>query len=437
MAKKRVDSLFLRLLMAQLALVVCSILVFAVLLIIERNQLIAPQLAQMWAPRIMRALEMPPISPTLVLADGDVIWRGANLPNGFKLRIRSMPAVEDFTRELARQGVWIDDVWMTFTGGHLRLWLRLKAPQGQYVWLGGNVPGELLPQWAPRMTVGIILLALAIALVSRAIARGVTQPLALLRQRMLEHAQTGEVAVPASGLGGRAPPELLAIDASYRQLAERLQRNERERALLLAGVSHDLRSPLTRIRLAAEMLPETRANAAGVAAITRNVDLADRLTASFLEFVRASAVALDETVDLAVATRSAVGSFERPIHELHLQSVSSLLLHDAHRVLIEQLIRNLIDNALKHGGTPVSVHLSSDSDMAVLTVSDTGPGLPPDSAGRLMEAFARGDPSRQVPGFGLGLAIAQRVVMRLQGTISFSKDGPLHQVTVRLPLHRR
>lgn len=436
MVKKRVDSLFLRLLMAQLALVVCSMLVFAVLLIIERNQLIAPQLARMWAPRITRALDLLPTPPAQALVDGEAIWSGEHLPDGAKLRIRAMPAVEDFTRELARQGVWIDDAWMSFAGGHLRLWLRLKTPQGRYVWLGGNVPGELLPQWAPRMTVGLILLALAVALVSHAIARRVTQPLAQLRLRMLEHAQTGEAAVPASGLSGRAPPELRAIDASYRQLAEQLQRNERERALLLAGVSHDLRSPLTRIRLAAEMLPETRANAAGVATITRNVDLADRLTTSFLEFVRASAVALDETVDLVAATRSAVESFERPAHELALQSMSSLVLHDAHRVLIEQLIRNLIDNALKHGGTPVRVDLSSDGDMAALTVSDTGPGLPPDSAGHLMEAFARGDPSRQVPGFGLGLAIAQRVVTRLHGTISFSKAGPLHQVTVRLPLQR-
>jgi two-component system osmolarity sensor histidine kinase EnvZ len=234
----------------------------------------------------------------------------------------------------------------------------------------------------------------------------------------------------------QAPPELIAIDAAYRKLAQRLQRTERERALLLAGVSHDLRSPLSRIRLAAEMLPESADNAPGVASITRNVDAADRLTASFIEFIRAGVVPLNEVVDVAEAARRAVAGFDRSPHELSVCAPTSLLLQQTHGLLIERLVANLIDNALKHGRTPVEVEVARSDDAVVLTVSDAGAGLPTDGAGRLMEAFARGDASRNLPGFGLGLAIAQQTVERLQGDLSFLKRAGRHQVAARLPLQR-
>jgi two-component system osmolarity sensor histidine kinase EnvZ len=234
----------------------------------------------------------------------------------------------------------------------------------------------------------------------------------------------------------QAPPELVEIDRAYTLLAERLQRNERERALLLAGVSHDLRSPLSRIRLAAEMLPELPDNADGVASITRNVDHADRLTASFLDFVRTGAVHLTETVDVAAVVRAAVARFDRPAADLQARTPEHLVLQQAHALLVDRLIVNLVDNALKHGGTPVAVDLAQHGDDVVISVSDAGPGLPQGGAARLLEAFARGDASRGVPGFGLGLAIAQQIVVRLQGQLAFAQDGQRHRVTVSLPLVR-
>jgi len=300
-------------------------------------------------------------------------------------------------------------------------------------------PPAMFPRWAPRMTVGLLLMGLVVGLLSLSLARKVTGPLTQLRLRMQAHAHTGIQAGGAGGkpmLPGEAPPELIEIDQAYRTLAERLQRNERERALLLAGVSHDLRSPLSRIRLAAEMLPESPANAAGVASITRNVDHADRLTASFVEFIRAGVVELNETVDLAAAARRAVAGFERPVEELVCRAPPSLPLQQAHGLLLERLIVNLIDNALKHGGVPVEVEIVRSGDAAVLTVSDAGPGLPEQGAEQLMQAFARGDASRGLPGFGLGLAIAQQTVVRLHGELTFGQEGLRHQVQARLPLTR-
>ncbi len=435
MNSQRINSLFLHQLLAQLVLLSCSFLVIGGLLVVERNQLAAQEFAILLAPTIKLAQSAALTREIPVDGLGVSISRHAHLPEGLKLRVFVMPAVVSFVQALARRDVLVDDVWLSHGDGKLFMWAHLATPGAAPVWERGNVP-SVLPSWAPRMTVGVVLLFVVTGWVSWIFAQRVTRPLEQLRLRMLSHAQSGgdpALAWPAP-LDGKAPLELIEIENAYRQLAERLQRNERERALLLAGVSHDLRSPLSRIRLAAEMLPETGDNVAGVAAITRNVDHADRLTASFLEFIRASTVPLDEAVDLAEVARHALAGFGRPDHELRLRAPAHLLLQRSNALLLERLLVNLVDNALKHGGLPVAVEIVEQDGVAILSVSDAGPGLAQDGAGHLMEAFARGDASRGVPGFGLGLAIAQQIVVRQQGQLGFVQDGARHQVIARLPL---
>nr|WP_295077650.1 ATP-binding protein [uncultured Roseateles sp.] len=438
MLPERIDSLFLRLLLAQVLLLGSFVLVFGGLLVVERNQVLAPQFAALLAPQIVEAIRSPEREsvPAYGLLTG--IHRHAGPPDDFSVQVTALPAVGEFVRELARHGITVDQVRLNRSEGHAKLWIHAQLPDTGGVWLSG-LAASALPHWAPRMTVGVILLITVIALLSRSFARNLTGPLAQLRERMQAHAESGHqpAALQLSPQAGRVPPELVAIATAYQSLADRLQRNERERALLLAGVSHDLRSPLSRIRLAAEMLPESADNVDGVASITRNVDHADRLTASFLEFVRASAVELEEVVDLVAVARRAVAGFERPVQELALRAPPTLLLQRAHGLLIERLIVNLIDNALKHGGIPVVVEIAwHGDDAAMLLVSDAGPGLPPGGAGHLLEAFARGDASRNLPGFGLGLAIVQQTVVRLGGQLSFAQEGQRHQVRARLPLRR-
>lgn len=225
------------------------------------------------------------------------------------------------------------------------------------------------------------------------------------------------------------------MHADYSRLLAQLQRQERERITLLAGVSHDLRSPLGRIRLAAEMLPEVAANHDGVAVIIRNVDHADLLIGSFLDFVRAGELPLDEQVDLSAVLRQAVDRFGRPAQQLHLQAPPQLMLARANALLIDRLVFNLVDNALKHGLPPVRVVLASQPAGVVIDVTDQGTGLAAAGGPGLMEAFARGDGSRQVPGFGLGLAVVQHIAHRLQGTLVSFCDAGGHTLRITLP-HR-
>jgi two-component system osmolarity sensor histidine kinase EnvZ len=442
MLPARFDSLFARLLLSQAVLVLCCVMIFGTFVIVERNTLQLPQYGEAWAAAFTAAAARTPGSeplPALGLPGG--IQRHAGPPNGLQIDVSGWPGGKVLRETLAARGVVVDQVRLTFTGHQVRLWSQVQTPGLPGAWISGYVP-MMLPHWTMRTTITLGLVFAAVAGVSWNFARRVTRPLHRLQQRMQAQADPHVAPTPLPpllALDKRSPPELLAMDAAFTLLAQRLQRNERERALLLAGVSHDLRSPLARIRLAAEMLPESAANLSGVDSITRNVDHADRLIASFMEFVRASAPDLgpEVPVDLAAITRAVVARFDRPPRDLQVHAPAPLTLHNAPGLLVDRLVANLVDNALKHGRPPVVVTLTDEGETALLTVADAGPGLPHEGAARMVEAFARGDASRALPGVGLGLAIAQQIVVRLAGTLAFERDDATgHRVQVRLPLRR-
>jgi two-component system osmolarity sensor histidine kinase EnvZ len=430
------DSLLARMLLVQGALLAAAALIFTVILTMDRNEMLSPLVAALGVPALRQVAASAVGSPEVtVIGLSGGLRREAGPPSSFKVRPFLRP-FQAYKAEFARHGIQVDDAQLTDLGTKATVWIAVRVDGGLPAWI--RVRGyPLLPTWGPKVLIGLLLLTVLIGLASRYFVRRVTQPLDQMLERMRSHAQTGSAQPPATfDARWPPPPELQAMAEAYRQLAERLARNERERALLLAGVSHDLRSPLARIRLAAELLPETSENTECVAAITRNVDQVDRLIGSFLEFVRTSTQTLGETVDAAAVVREAVAGIGRPSSELVAYTPERLLLHGASSLLLERLVVNLAENALKHGGSPVQVHVAAVEDVMELTVVDTGPGLPVGGAERLMEAFARGDTSRGVPGFGLGLAIVQQIVVRLQGRLLFERSPVGHRVQVVLPLRR-
>nr|WP_306441931.1 ATP-binding protein [Methyloversatilis sp. XJ19-49] len=228
--------------------------------------------------------------------------------------------------------------------------------------------------------------------------------------------------------GGSLPhasAEVQAIDEAWRTLRQSIDLQECERALLLAGVSHDLRSPLGRIRMAAEMLPDGERVAPQREAIVRNVLLADRLIGSFLDHVRSGELPLDETVDVAAVARSVAAQQHCEATSLSVEAPASLPVAHANAVLIERVIANLLDNALTHGQPPVRLIVGTVGHRIRVEVEDCGPGIAPEDQQAMLQAFARGDASRRHPGLGLGLAVVQRVALRMGGSVAFcrSVDG--------------
>jgi two-component system osmolarity sensor histidine kinase EnvZ len=196
-------------------------------------------------------------------------------------------------------------------------------------------------------------------------------------------------------------------------MAADLARLDADRALLLAGVSHDLRTPLARLRLGLEMVgasdPKLKAN------MVQDVEDMDAAIGQFFDFARdenkepATADAdLNAIVRRAAARRTPAGHAPP---QLDLGVVPPLALRS---VAIERLVGNLIENAVRHGGEEVSIRTRAEGNEVVLSVLDRGPGIPPREVERLMQPFTRLDVARGTPGAGLGLAIVDRIA-RLHG----------------------
>jgi two-component system osmolarity sensor histidine kinase EnvZ len=425
---RRLDSLFLRLLLTQLAVVTALGCIVGSLFYLERNTTIATLYAELWAPQLTQAagLQLTPSAPAQILQQSDTPAQTRRLP-------ALTPRFIALRNTLAQRGLAIDEVRLNMRASETMVWVHLLRPQASAIWLG--LPGEIvMTAWPTRVLLALTALAVLLVLASWAFTRRLTRPLEQLRTRMQALANGGAnpLETPASALSAGGSPEIAAIDVAYTQALTRLAQQQRERAVLLAGVSHDLRSPLSRIRLAADLLPDAPDTSARKEAIARNVSAADRLIESFLDYVRSDTLSLNETVDLAEAVRSAAARWDVPAEELRIDAPASLPWAQANALLVDRLVSNLLDNAFKHGQTPVCVQLRQHRQEVWLDVTDAGPGIAPEEVEPFQQAFSRGSSSRTQPGTGLGLAIVRQITTRMGGQLEFTGKPGAYTVRVRL-----
>jgi two-component system osmolarity sensor histidine kinase EnvZ len=215
-------------------------------------------------------------------------------------------------------------------------------------------------------------------------------------------------------------------------MRERIARHVRQRTEMLAGVSHDLKTPLTRIRLQLAMMgpsPEVDALEADIA------EMEDMLN-DYLDFARGEGGETSELTDLGGLVRDAAEAARRARRgELELQVPEGVLLSVKQKAL-RRCVTNLIDNALKHG-TRATVSLDLEGRFADIHIDDDGPGIAPGQREEAMRPFRRLDEGRnlQSGGVGLGLAIA-RDIARAHGGDLLLGDSPRGglRATIRLPV---
>ncbi|KWU02450.1 two-component system sensor histidine kinase EnvZ [Vibrio toranzoniae] len=230
----------------------------------------------------------------------------------------------------------------------------------------------------------------------------------------------------AQGVGrGEIPPplpvqgaqEIRSVTRAFNQMSKGIQELEEDRALLMAGISHDLRTPLTRIRLATEMMsPEESYLAEGIISDTEECN---EIISQFMDYLKPvdrdsfQAVFID---DIAREVAISEGGYEVQIETDISESMKPTL---GNPIEMKRAVSNLVVNALRygHGWVKVSTGMTADNKLAWVTVEDNGPGIPQDQVGKLFEPFTRGDTARGSEGTGLGLAIVKRIVSQHQGAV--------------------
>lgn len=425
---RRLDSLFTRLLLVQLLLAVALMASYASLFKFDRNAAVARLVAERWAPALRAAAGWPRQAHEVL----HEVRRADTLPAQRLHAPLATPRMAALDDELRHLGVPVQDTRVEGGGSRAGpvVWLQVRSPDGSSAWYGFS-DAALLPHIPGGLLAAVLLAVVLTAGVSWLFTRGLTQPLNRLNERIRSH-QPGEPAAAPSP-GGRPTPEVAGIESAYAQLLQRLEQHERERAQLLAGVSHDLRGPLARIRMAASLLPEEPASVPWRDTIVRNTLALDRLIESFLDHVRAGELALDQEVDLAAIARSAAAATGHGSDALAVQAPATLPLPGAHPLLLERMIANLLDNAFKHGRAPVALCIEDRGALVVMEVSDGGAGVSGAQRDQLLQAFARGDAARHTAGAGLGLTVVARVVARMGGTLAFEQRDGRHVVRVELP----
>lgn len=308
---------------------------------------------------------------------------------------------------------------------------------GQNYWLATagmqsdmRLPGAGVFSWLLGMVLAIIGAYL--------IQRRINKPLNTLALAAKQLGQ-GEAALwlPETG-----PREIATVCKSFNLMQRQLQEQDKQRALMLAGVSHDLRTPLTKIRIAAELLADEVEADAGEdnpepatayrQTIARSCGDIENIIRQFVDF---AGIGNSET-PAAVDINQLLLELEKAQPQrftLHLQPLPPLNLRPQ---AIQRLFLNLLENAQRYGKPEFSIYSRREGAHVVVGICDQGAGIPPAQVAEMLKPFTRGSAARHgLSGSGLGLAIAQRIAKLEGGQLALlpAAGGGL-EAQVRLPV---
>jgi two-component system, OmpR family, osmolarity sensor histidine kinase EnvZ len=232
----------------------------------------------------------------------------------------------------------------------------------------------------------------------------------------------------------RGALEVRAAGAAFLDMRARIERQIEQRTLMLSGVSHDLRTPLTRLRLGLAMLPETEDSEA----LLSDVADMERLVDEFLAFVRGDAMESEEPVDPAALIDRVIDARARIGGDLSRGSIAAVPAVRMRPQAITRALENLVNNALRHG-TRAEISLSVGERMIRFAVDDNGPGIPKENREEAMRPFVRlstaRDPNRG-GGVGLGLAIAADIARSHGGALRLGESASLGGLRAELDIAR-
>ena len=304
-------------------------------------------------------------------------------------------------------------------------WIRTLIAGDAY-WIGINphrIERHPEPKWAEWIAIALV----ASLLIAFGLSRWLNQPLTRLAtavEQMAAGRRPGSL--PEAG-----PGEIARLNRRFNRLTEQLGALESDRKLALAGISHDLRTPLARLRLELELTPM---EASAKSSMVEEIEHIDAIVGQFIEFARDP----DERTGAQVNVRQVFESIARR-HAAARQAgaliwsaqVPSELIWIGRVIDLERIVTNLVDNALIHGQSPdgvvrLNIAASRHQERVAIILQDQGQGLPTDALEQVLRPFARMDTSRGGPagGAGLGLAIVDRLAQRAGGSVRlFSPAG--------------
>ena len=278
-------------------------------------------------------------------------------------------------------------------------------------------------RWLTRSTIVVLIIGIFGILFIKRLSR----PLKKLTDATSDFAQGLEYSeVPEKG-----PSDLKQLIVSFNNMQKQVVDIVEKRTTLLAAISHDVRTPLTALRIKAELIEDKALRKD----LIRSIDKMEKITASALEYLRGRSYSEPlRVVELNTLIESECHEFEEIGHKVIFNGTDSYQFKCRPDAL-SRAIRNLVENAVTHADE-VTVTLNVKADNIEITVTDNGPGIPEQDIGLVLEPFKRLSEARESKkgGFGLGLAVVQAVVEGHKGTFSLANIKPGLKATIALPV---
>lgn len=310
-------------------------------------------------------------------------------------------------------------------------WVR--PPQAPQYWVRVPLTGFNETDFKP-LQIYILLIGFLSVAGGWWFARQLNRPLQGLQQAALRVGR-GDIPEPLPEVGSS---EVIAVTRAFNHMAKGIKQLEKDRALLMAGVSHDLRTPLTRIRLASEMMSEPDSWIRD--GIANDIDDMNAIIDQFINYIRhhKEEPLTDEDLNQLVSEQISAERLQQ--RDVSTSLAPHLPTVPLRRVAMKRVLTNLIENAFKYseGGIEVSTGYEKGSYRVYVQVRDHGPGIPEMQMAQMFEPFTQGDTARGSSGSGLGLAIIKKIVDMHNGEITLHNHafGGL-VATVYLPIKSR
>jgi two-component system osmolarity sensor histidine kinase EnvZ len=306
--------------------------------------------------------------------------------------------------------------------GPPEIWVRTREVPDAWLVLSWRIAGPRAPLAAVSVMAAAALLVLGAAALS---ARRLTAPLADLAAAAARLAEGERLEIA----GGSGPSEVRSLAAAFQSMAHRMAELDEQRELMLAGISHDLRTPLARLRVAVELVDAD--NAALTEEMVANIEEMDRMIAQFLHYARANyrETRTRGSLDEVVRQTLAIYATDQRV-QLELRAPENRLFAAD---CVRHALLNLVQNALDYGRPPVTVRAFSNAGDILIEVHDRGPGLSEAEWSEAVRPFHR---LRDQPGgthTGLGLAMVERLVQVSGGSLDAKRTADGFAARVRLP----
>ena len=225
--------------------------------------------------------------------------------------------------------------------------------------------------------------------------------------------------------------EVRQVAHAFIDMRDRIQRHIEQRTEMLAGVSHDLRTPLTRIKLQLAMMNQSRE----IKELEEDITEMEKMIQGYLDFAKGKERVIDSSVNVSDLLRSIVSGYRKHHKNIELKTQSGVVIH-VNSNAFRRVINNIVDNAIRYG-SEVVISISSSEKNLIIMVDDNGPGIPENKRELAFKPFYRLDKSRHIESgsTGLGLAIAKDIIVGYSGSISLD-DSPLGglRVVIKMPL---